>query len=132
MAGGDRSGADSRLLAELTAGATVEAAATSAGMSARTAYRRIANPGFQRALSATRARLVERAVSILAAGAAGAAVELRRLASAAQSESVRLGAARAVLDAGRVLREQGEFEQRIAALEAATAASTPHSARTAR
>src|SRR5262245_12409999 len=42
-----------------------------------------------------------------------------KLAEGAESENVRLGAAKAVLELGSKLRQQGEFEERPAALEAA-------------
>jgi hypothetical protein len=52
----------------------------------------------------------------MADGMADAAAVLRKL-LAAESESVRLGAARSILELGNKLREAVEWEERLAALE---------------
>jgi len=95
VAGGDRRDADQALAAALAAGSTKQEAA--------------------------RAELVSRAVGSLADASAAAVTTLRALLEA-DSESVRLGACRAILDLGLRLREAEELERRIAALEERAAA----------
>lgn len=116
MAGGDRRNANPVLLAALAGGATVQDAATLAGVSERTAHRRLEDPAFQREVLAARAALVTGAVCKLAAASTEAADTLRALLGA-ESETVRLGAARSILELGTKLRESEEYEARIRALE---------------
>jgi len=63
------------------------------------------------------AEMVGRALGKMADGMADAADRLRQL-LAAESESVRLGACRALLELGVKLRESVELEQRLADVEA--------------
>ena len=65
--------------------------------------------------------MVERAVAKMADGMADAADKLRQLLNA-DSESVRLGAARSLLELGVKLRESVELEERLAELERRQAA----------
>ena len=60
---------------------------------------------------------MQRALARLADGMTEAADVLRQL-LAAESEAVRLGAARSLLELGVKLREPVELEERLAALEA--------------
>jgi hypothetical protein len=112
-----RRSADEALALALASGQTLRAAAEAAGVAERTAARRQADPAFRRRVAALRAELVERALGKLADGMADAAAALRAL-LAADSEAVRLGAARALLELGVKLREAVELEQRLATLEA--------------
>jgi hypothetical protein len=105
------------LAAVLAAGATKQDAARLVGVGERTIYRRLEDPRFRRRVDDARAELVNRAVGSLADASAAAVATLRALLSA-DSESVRLGACRAILDLGLKLREAEELERRIAALEA--------------
>jgi len=114
---GRRNG-DSALIAGLAAGAKVEDAARSAGMSGRTAYRRLEDPAFRRRVSEARGQALERALGRLA-DTSGAAAETLAALLSAESETARLGAARSILELGSKLRESAELEARIAALEAA-------------
>ena len=116
MAGGDRKNADSALITGLACGGTVEAAAKTAGVSERTAFRRLEDPSFRRRVAEARDAMVSRAVARLSATSTLAADTLRELLKA-RSETVRLGAARAVLELGAKLREHEELAERIAALE---------------
>jgi hypothetical protein len=109
----------------LAAGLTVEAAAHKAGISPRTAHRRLAEPDFRRRVTQARAAMVERALGKLADGAAEAVDTLRKLMHKAKAESVRLAAARAMLELGNRLREAVELEQRLAALERLTPGGRP-------
>jgi hypothetical protein len=64
-----RKDADEALLVALACGATVEGAARQAGVSRRTAHRRLADPAFLRRLAAARADMVQRATGVLTNGA---------------------------------------------------------------
>src|SRR5215213_1839174 len=116
MTAGGRKSADSALVTALAAGGTVEAAAKAAGVSETTAYRRQREPAFRQRVAEVRDEMVSRAVARLSATSTLAADCLRELLKA-QSETVRLGAARAILELGSRLREQEDLGARIAALE---------------
>ena len=118
---------DSGLVAALAGGATVRDAARSAGVSERTAHRRLEDAAFARRVAEARAELIAQAVGTLADASTVAASTLRGLLKA-ESESVRLGAARSILELAVKLRESEELERRIAALEEQTAA-TPQQGR---
>lgn len=111
-----RKGGDSALVAALAAGASVEAAAKSAGMSARTAYRRLEDPAIRKLIDEARAEIVARAVAKLSAASTQAADTLRRLLYS-DSDFARLAAARSILELGMKFREHGEMSERLAALE---------------
>jgi hypothetical protein len=67
--------------------------------------------------------MVARSLGRMADGMSDAADVLRQL-LAARSESVRLGAARSLLELGVKLRESVELEERLQALEEQLAAAT--------
>lgn len=98
MAGTGKKG-DDALVVALASGATVTLAARKAGLSDRTARRRLADAAFRLRVSGARSELVRRAVGKLAGAGALAVKTLRTLAKDATSEQVRLGAARALLEA---------------------------------
>jgi len=116
MAENGREKGDDALLLALAAGDTVRAAAKKAGISERTASRRLADPDFRRRLTEARADMVQRALGKLADASTEAADSLRKLLQA-KKETVRLSAARTILELGNRLREAVEFEQRLSALE---------------
>jgi hypothetical protein len=116
MAAHGRKSADRALALALASGLTVEAAARQASVAPRTAYRRLADPGFRREVDALRADMVEQALGRLTEGMTAATDTLRALLSA-RSESVRLAAARSILELGPRLREASELEQRMRDLE---------------
>ena len=107
---------EERLLGALAAGLPIAEAATEAGLSARTVYRRLATPGFQQRLAAVRDELVVAALGELAGSASEAVATLRGLLDASD-ERVRLQAARVLLEQLLRLREAVTLEQRVAALE---------------
>ena len=109
---------DAALLAALVQGKSLSDAASTSGVSESTVKRRLADPRFQRELQAARQRAVSRAVSILAEGTTTAAVNLRWLASNAAQESVRLAAARSILEYAFRGIETMDLAERIRALEA--------------
>jgi hypothetical protein len=117
MAAGGRKNADDALAIALASGLTVEDAARQAGLSERTAYRRLAVPGYRQRVAEARGEMVARALGRLADGMTAAADTLRQL-LAASGDNVKLGAARALLELGVKLRESVELERRLADLEA--------------
>jgi hypothetical protein len=105
------------LLMALACGATVEAAASRAGLSQRTAYRLLATPWFRDQLQAVWAEMLQRATGMLTAGSLEASKTAIKLAQSAASEGVQLGAARLVLEQGRKARHESNVVNRVAALE---------------
>jgi len=114
--------ADQTLLQALACGATVENAARKAGISERTAYRRLNNPAFVQQLDQLRAEMVQRTAGMLTGAGLGA---VKTLVDLQQDASVPpatwRGAARDVLQLAIKYRETAELEQRVAALEAGLA-----------
>lgn len=97
-------------------GTSLREAARTAGISESTAHRRLKDPAFRRRVSEIRTSFLNEAVGRLAEAANEAVSTLKALLTA-RSESVRLSAARAILELGPKLREQTEIEERIIALE---------------
>jgi hypothetical protein len=116
MAENGRPKRDEALVLALAAGRTVREACCKAGISERTAFRRLEDSAFRRRVTEVRADMVQRALGKLADNAAAAADTLRKLLKA-DGENVKLGAARSILELGNRLRESVELEQRLAALE---------------
>jgi hypothetical protein len=116
MAENGRRKRDAELLLALAGGQTVRDAAHSAGIGERAATRRAADPAFCRRVAELRSGMVARAAGQLADGMAQAVATLRGLLRA-ESESVRLAAARSILEIGPRLRETAELEERLAAIE---------------
>jgi len=112
-----RHGADDALLLALACGATKENAALKAGVSERTVYRRLKDPDFRQRLQALRSDMVQRAANVLTASAMEAVKTLLSLQEGTVTNSVRLGAARAILEQGARLRELADVEERLTALE---------------
>ncbi len=112
---GSRKGEDAFLLA-LASGVTVKDAAAKAGISERQGHRRVEEPRFRRQVSRLRAELIDRAAGRLADGASEAADCLRSLLST-EAPSVRLGAARALLEMAFRSRELLEYEERLRKVE---------------
>jgi hypothetical protein len=121
MAGNGRRNADEMLALALAGGATVRDAAAAAGIGERTATRRMADAAFRQRVGQLRAEMTGRALGKLSDGMAEAVDVLRQLLATGTPPTVRLGACRAMLELGVRLRENVELEERIAALEAATA-----------
>jgi hypothetical protein len=110
--------ADSALLQALACGATVENAARKAGVSERTAYRRLADPEFSKQLHQLRLEMVQRTAAMLTgAGMSSVKTLLDIQQDAAVHAGVRRRAARDVLEMGMRLRENADWEERLAALE---------------
>jgi hypothetical protein len=111
-----RGRAEERLLNALAAGRSVREAARAAAISERTAYRRLANPGFQKRLAALRDELITSALAELVGCASEAVCTLKGLLEAADAR-VQLGAVRTVLEQVLKLREALSLEQRLTELE---------------
>ena len=116
MAHRGRHGADSALVVALAAGMTRQQAAKQAGVSLRTVARRLNDPAFRQQIVEARATTAEQIMARLTAGGLLAVQALLGLLSA-ESESARLGAARAILELGVKFRETEELEARIRAFQ---------------
>lgn len=110
--------ADTLVLAALAAGEEVAVAAATAKLSERTVYRRLADPAFRAELAALRRGMLDRAVGRLT-DATTAAVETLVRNLTAETASVQVRAAVAVLEQVTRLRQHAELEYRLAELEAA-------------
>jgi hypothetical protein len=120
MAGRGRRNADELLALAVASGQTLRDAAAAAGVSERTAARRRADPEFLRRVNDLRADMTRCALGRLADSMGEAAGKLRELLSA-EADSVKLGAARSILQLGAELRAAVEMEERLRALEQALA-----------
>jgi hypothetical protein len=107
---------DALLVESLAGGHTVAQAARQAGVSARTVFRRLGNPEFQERVRKARARMFDSATGALASIMHKSVAALRELLGN-PSASIRLSAARCVLEAAQRLREAVELEQRLAEVE---------------
>ncbi len=107
----------------LASGRTIQEAADAGSVSPRTVYRRLTEAPFQKRVAELRAQMISRAVGRLAEFAIDAVEVMHQLMKGAESEQVRLGAARSLLECGTRLREASELESRLLALEAAQGAA---------
>lgn len=112
-----RTNADHLVVAALAAGRTMHEAAEGAGVSSRTVARRLADPAFRQRVQTLRTEMVAEALGRMVAGMSKSADVLCELLQA-DSEAIRLGAARTLLDLGLKLRDAVELESRLATLEA--------------
>jgi len=96
VAAAGRHNADELLVLALARGLTVEQAAAEAGVSPRTAHRRLADPAFRPRIAAAQGKAVAQAIGLLADGTIEAARVLRELLGQEQP-AVRLNAARTLL-----------------------------------
>ena len=115
---GRDSGSFEELAVKIAAGATVRAAADELGIPERTAYRQSGSPEFKSRVSAIRSEMTSQAVGELSAAASEAVATIRELLASTNEPSVRLNAAKAILNALGPLSELGELRERLAALEA--------------
>src|SRR5947209_7078638 len=98
MARSGRNANDERILMALACGATYAKAAQEAGTSERTVRRKMSDAAFRAKLHRLRGEALERAGGALTAAALKAVQTLLSLQDANQPASVRLGAAKAVLE----------------------------------
>lgn len=114
--GDQEPGGDDALVLALATGATINEAAGRAGCSPRTVSRRLADREFARQVSTVRGQLFAAAVGRLCHNATLAADKLVSLLESEQ-DHVAYAAAKSILELGTKLREAGELEERLAALE---------------
>ncbi len=117
MAHRGRKSADEALRQALACGATVETAARAAGVSPRTAHRRLADPAFRAGVHEARADMVQRTAGVMTAAALESVRTLLELQKPPHPAAVRLAAARAVIALGLRLREEADLAGRVAELE---------------
>jgi hypothetical protein len=91
-------------------------AAADAGMSERTVYRRLADPQFTEKLQSLRTQILVQAVGKLVDASVKAAETLKELCEA-DSEQVRLGASRSILELSCKLHEKVALKDSVAMLE---------------
>ncbi len=108
--------ADERLILDLAAGLEIREAAARAGVAESTVYRRLRLPEFRSQVTAARSAIVERATGRLVDASTRAVDKLVGLLNA-ESATVALGAAKAILELGVRYRETNELETRIQELE---------------
>lgn len=109
---------DTILVEALARGQSVAQAARLAGVSKRTAFRRLEEPTFHDEVRKTRGRILDGASGALASTMKRATRTLRGLLDD-NHPSIQLGAARAVLELSQRLHETVELEKRLAELEKA-------------
>ena len=100
----------------ISSGSTIVEAAERAGISERTVRRRLDNPDYKVEISRLRGKLLDAAVGKLVAATTEAAATMQALLEA-DSEHVRLGAAKGILEFGLSLQEALETQTRITTLE---------------
>jgi hypothetical protein len=115
---GRRRKEDADLLLALACGATPENAAQKTGFGLRTVYRRLAEPAFRARVQEARTEMVRRVAGMLTAAGIGSIKTFTTLQESAVSDSVRLGAARAIIELGCKVRDSVELIERLAAVEA--------------
>lgn len=108
---------DDVLLAELVGGASITEAARAASVGRATAQRRLRDPAFQARLAAARAELVTWLTTALTADGELARQTLRNVCERGISETAKVTAARALLDAGERHRAALDLLARVARLE---------------
>lgn len=113
---------DPVLIAELARGATKTEAAKLAGVGITTVKKRLKDPEFRQLVSKQRRLFLDVAAGLLAKSSAEAAGVLDELIKDKEMAGhVRRSAARDILDHAMKLRESGELEERVQALEALVA-----------
>jgi transposase-like protein len=131
MPGQHPPGLKSKLALAVAAGQSITQWARDHGIGVRTAYTWSRAPEFRSQVAELRDRLLDRAIGVLARRVAANAAEINRLASKAESEAVRLAAARAgiadLLGASRFVELRAEVEElkRELAAEKARRAGSP-------
>jgi hypothetical protein len=115
MPGPHPAGLKSKLALAVAAGKSIGQWARAHGIGVRTAQTWAQDPAFRAQVAELRARLLDRAIGVLARRVAANAAEINRLASSAESEAVRLAAARAgiadLLGASRYVELRAEVEE---------------------
>jgi hypothetical protein len=113
---GDKSRFRERAIVALLSASSVERAAKTAGMSRATLLRWMRDEGFKAELTAARRALVADAISRLQTMLTDATTTLQAL-LACRAPTVRLGAARALVEFAFRAKDAEDFESRLIALE---------------
>jgi len=116
MAQNGRRKGDAELIVALASGASVRQAAKRAKVSERTAHRRLNDREYRRRIDAARAEMISEATGQLAKAATQATATLSKLLKS-ESDSIRLGACRTILENCERLRQGVELSQRMTELE---------------
>jgi hypothetical protein len=116
MSPGVASERDSILATAISSGASTAEAAEKAGVSQRTAQRRIADPAFQQQVAQLRSKLMSRALDKMAENMTRAADAIARLIDA-ENPAISLRAARSILTLSLRLHDALDLHERITALE---------------
>ena len=111
------SGRQLAVIARLMAGDGIADAATACGVNRRTVTRWLTEEPFTRALEAAQTAAIADSVRHLAGALSEASAAVIRLARESEDEAIRLRAALAVVSMYRELRDAGDIEARLAALE---------------
>ena len=111
-----RRNADQALLKALACGVSNEAAASQAGVSPATVYRRRQNPDFCKQLDQLKSEMFQRTAAMLNAAGMESVKKLLELQKIA-SHAVQLGASRSILEIGAKFRESADLEKRLHDLE---------------
>lgn len=114
---------DGRLIELLACGASNSEAAKGAGVDRRTVFRRQQDPEFRSQVESFRDEMLSAAAGKLAK-ATGKAIETLESLLTGESDSVRLGAARGIIDSTIRIHELTQVVSRISALEAALKVAT--------
>ncbi len=117
MAQQGKQSADPKILLALACGANAEAAARQAGVSERTVRRRLKDPKFVRKVNKLRAEMHVRVADQLTAASTEGVRTMVQLMKDTNSGSVRLGAARSVVELSTKVRETADLAVRLAELE---------------
>lgn len=117
MPGPHPKGLKNSLALAVAAGRRVADWAKENGVAPRTAYAWTRRPGFDAKVARLQRRVLERAVGALAAASARNARQINALAASAESEAVRLAAARAAIADLAALRKHLYLEERLSELE---------------
>jgi len=117
MAKDSKRAADLMILAALSCGATAEAAAAKAGVSARTVRRRLREPAFVRKLNRKRTEMQMRIADQLTAAGTEAVRTMVQLMQASTPHNVRMTASRSIVELGAKMREAADLANRITDLE---------------
>src|SRR5262245_28593188 len=109
-------GRDELLALALAEGQSHAQAALTSGLSVRSIHRRLRSRKFRRRVSDLRGQMVSRAVGKMAESMVLGADTVKDLLKA-KSETVRLGAARILLEVGSKLHSDADFEERMRRME---------------
>jgi hypothetical protein len=116
MQPGHKHKSDPALISLLAAGNTVQETAKLVGVPERTIFRRLEDPDFIQKIDETRDAITTRSTAVLTAASTEAATVLSSLLKS-ENESIRLEAAKALLDTALRWRESCTLLERIVALE---------------